>query len=253
MARFEAKRVLITGAARGIGKATADRFLSEGARILISDIREDLLKETARELSAKYGAKGAVLTFTMDVSRKADVDRMMAFLIEQWGGLDVLINNAGIANRCHFLNLSEDVWDETVAVNLKGNFLVGQAVAREMAKARSGAIVNMSSTNGLVGEVECAHYNASKGGITLLTKSMALELAPYGIRVNCVAPGFILTPMSREYLGEATRTEHVRNLVPMLRTGTPEEVAAVFAFLASDDASFITGECIVIDGGQLAF
>ena len=250
MRRFENKRVLITGGARGIGKAAAERFASEGARLLITDRRDNLLQETARELAQVHGAD--VLTFVMDVSRKADVDRMMAFVMEKWGGVDVLINNAGIAHKVPFLDLSEEAWDETIGVNLKGNFLVAQAVARVMVGAQCGVVVNMCSTNGLGAEVDCAHYNASKAGILLLTKSMALELAPHGIRANCVAPGFILTPMSRECLDEDTRNEYVRNMVPMQRTGTPEEVAGVLAFLASEDASFVTGEVITIDGGQLA-
>jgi NAD(P)-dependent dehydrogenase (short-subunit alcohol dehydrogenase family) len=250
MRRFENKRVLITGGARGIGKAAAERFASEGARLLITDRRDNLLQETARELAQVHGAD--VLTFVMDVSRKADVDRMIALVREKWGGVDVLINNAGIAHKVPFLDLSEEAWDETIGVNLKGNFLVAQAVARVMVGAQCGVVVNMCSTNGLGAEVDCAHYNASKAGILLLTKSMALELAPHGIRANCVAPGFILTPMSRECLDEDTRNEYVRNMVPMQRTGTPEEVAGVLAFLASEDASFVTGEVITIDGGQLA-
>ena len=250
MRRFENKRVLITGGARGIGKAAAERFASEGARLLITDRRDNLLQETARELAQVHGAD--VLTFVMDVSRKADVDRMIALVREKWGGVDVLINNAGNAHKVPFLDLSEEAWDETIGVNLKGNFLVAQAVARVMVSAKCGVVVNMCSTNGLGAEVDCAHYNASKAGILLLTKSMALELAPHGIRANCVAPGFILTPMSRECLDEDTRNEYVRNMVPMQRTGTPEEVAGVLAFLASEDASFVTGEVITIDGGQLA-
>jgi NAD(P)-dependent dehydrogenase (short-subunit alcohol dehydrogenase family) len=250
MARFEGKRVIVTGGARGIGKAIAERFAAEGARLLLTDRRADLLRETARDLSQQYGVE--VLTFTMDVSQKAGVDGMMAFQRATWGGVDVLVNNAGIAEKVPFLELPEDVWDETIAVNLKGVFMVGQAVARDMVAARAGVIVNMCSTNGLVGEVECAHYNASKAGVLLLTKSMALELAPFGIRVNCVAPGFILTDLSQACLDEATRNEYSHDLVPMQRFGMPEEVAGVIAFLASSDASFVTGECIVIDGGQLS-
>jgi NAD(P)-dependent dehydrogenase (short-subunit alcohol dehydrogenase family) len=251
MRRFEDKRVLITGGSLGIGKATADRFASEGARVLITGRRAEHLEATAREISQKYG--GQVLTFRMDVSRKTDVDRMMAFIMETWGGVDVLINNAGIAYTEPFLEISEEHWDQTININLKGQFLVGQAVAREMAKGRAGVIVNMSATNGLVGEKGYAHYNASKGGITLLTKSMALDLAPYGIRVNAVAPGYIVTPLSAGMDSDEFVADYIKQYIPMGRTGNPEEVASVYAFLASDDASFVTGEIVVIDGGQLAF
>lgn len=251
MRRFENKRVLITGGSLGIGKATAQRFAAEGARVLITGRRAEHLAATAREIADAHG--GEVLTFQMDVSRKADVDRMMAFVMERWGGVDVLINNAGLAYTEPFLDISEEHWDETINVNLKGQFLVGQAVAREMAKVRSGVIVNMGATNGIVGEAEYAHYNASKGGITLLTKSMALDLAPYGIRVNCVAPGYIVTPLSAGMDSEEFVADYIKHHIPLGRTGKPEEVASVYAFLASDDASFITGEVILIDGGQVAF
>jgi NAD(P)-dependent dehydrogenase (short-subunit alcohol dehydrogenase family) len=253
MRRFEEKRVLITGGARGIGRATADRFASEGARVLIADRLVDLMVQTAGEIGDKHGTQ--VLTYAMDVTRKAEVEGLVAFALDQLGGIDVLINNAGVAHLVPFLELSEEQWDETIDINLKGHFLVAQAVAREMVRAESGVIVNMSSTNGLAGELYCAHYNASKAGILLLTKTMALELAPHGIRVNCVAPGYIVTPLSSGVVFEVgTRSpeEYVRSKIPLGRTAQPEEVASVFAFLASDDASFITGEAIVIDGGQLA-
>jgi len=243
--RFEGKRVLITGAARGIGKATAHRFAAEGARLLIGDRLVEEMEETAREIRQHYG--GEVLTFALDVSA------MIAYLTERWGGVDVLINNAGIGRAApSFLDISEELWDETIAVNLKGIFLVGQAVARLMVEARSGAIVNMSSTNGLVGEAGMAHYNASKGGVTLLTKTMALDLAPYGIRVNCLAPGYIVTTMSQANVGGDRVQEYIRRNIPLGRVASPDEVASVYAFLASDDASFITGEAVVVDGGQLA-
>ena len=253
MRRFQDKRVLITGGARGIGRATADRFASEGARVLIADRLVDLMVETAGEIGEKHGTQ--VLTYAMDVTSKAEVEGLVAFALDQLGGIDVLINNAGVAHLVPFLELSEEQWDETININLKGHFLVAQAVAREMVRAGSGAIVNMCSTNGLVAESDCAHYNASKGGILLLTKTMALELAPYGIRVNCLAPGYIVTPLSAGVLIEdSSRSpeEYARTKIPLGRTAQPEEVASVFAFLASDDASFITGEAVVIDGGQLA-
>jgi 3-oxoacyl-[acyl-carrier protein] reductase len=250
MRRFDGKRVLITGAGRGIGCATAERFAAEGARLLLADRDVDTLRKTAEAIRAAYGVE--VLPYAMDVSKKADVDGMMAWALEHYGGIDVLINNAGICIGETFLETSEESWDETLGVNLKGHFLVAQAVAREMVKAGSGTIVNMSSTNGLVGEAGSAAYNASKGGVLLLTKTMALELGPYGIRVNCVAPGYIVTPMSTAVVSANLRSTYARDKIPLGRLAQPEEVASVFAFLASDDASFINGEAIVIDGGQLA-
>jgi 3-oxoacyl-[acyl-carrier protein] reductase len=250
MRRFEGKRVLITGAGRGIGRATAERFAAEGARLLMADRQADLLQGAAEDIRTRYGAE--VLAYVMDVSKKAEVDRMMAFALAHYGGIDVLINNAGVCREEPFLEITEESWDETVNINLKGHLLVAQAVAREMVKAGSGTIVNMSSTNGLVGEAGYAAYNASKGGILLLTKTMALELGPRGIRVNCVAPGYIVTPMSTEIYSTDMMFAYVRDKIPLGRVARPEEVASVFAFLASDDASFINGEAIVIDGGQLA-
>jgi 3-oxoacyl-[acyl-carrier protein] reductase len=248
--RFEGKRVLITGASLGIGKATAERFASEGAKLLMTARRADLLEDAASEIREVYGAE--IHTYPMDVSCAADVQGMVQFALEKWGGIDVLINNAGICREGNFLEATEQHWDETMAINLKGHFLVAQAIAREMVKAGSGTIVNMSSTNGLAGEAGYSAYNASKAGNLLLTKTMALELAPYGIRVNCVAPGYIVTPMSQALDSNQRVFWYARDKIPLGRPATPDEVASVFAFLASDDASFITGEAVVIDGGQLA-
>jgi NAD(P)-dependent dehydrogenase (short-subunit alcohol dehydrogenase family) len=248
--RFEGKRVLITGASLGIGKATAERFASEGARLLLTARRADLLEATAAEIRDAHGAE--IRTYPMDVSSAVDVQGMVKFALEEWDGIDILINNAGICREGNFLEASEEHWDETMSINLKGHFLVAQAVAREMVKAGSGTIVNMSSTNGLAGEAGYSAYNASKAGNLLLTKTMALELAPFGIRVNCVAPGYIVTPMSQALDSNQRVFWYARDKIPLGRPATPDEVASVFAFLASDDASFITGESVVIDGGQLA-
>jgi 3-oxoacyl-[acyl-carrier protein] reductase len=255
MQRFTNKRVLITGGASGIGRATARRFSQEGAVLMITDRDVEKLDRTSQEIREEFG--NTVHSFAMDVSRKVDVDRMASFAVDKMDGIDVLINNAGVCQLVPFLDLSEEEWDNLLDINLKGHFLVAQAVAREMVKARQGAIVNMCSTNGLVGEPYCAHYNASKGGILLLTKCMALELAPHNIRVNCVAPGFVFTPLLEGLLeldetGSREPDYYVNNFIPMARSAQPEEIAGVFAFLASDDASFMTGEVVVVDGGQLA-
>jgi NAD(P)-dependent dehydrogenase (short-subunit alcohol dehydrogenase family) len=248
--RFVGKRVLITGASMGIGKATAERFASEGARLIVTARRMDLLEAAVAEIREAYGAE--IHAMAMDVAAAADVRALVQLAMDQWGGIDILINNAGICREGNFLEATEEHWDETMAINLKGHFLVAQAVAREMVKVRSGVIVNMSSTNGLAGEAGYSAYNASKAGNLLLTKTMALELAPYGIRVNCVAPGYIVTPMSQALDSNQRVFWYAKEKIPLGRPAQPEEVAAVFAFLASDDASFITGEAVVIDGGQLA-
>jgi 3-oxoacyl-[acyl-carrier protein] reductase len=249
--RFAGKRVLVTGGASGIGEATSHRFLSEGANVVILDrSRENLAAAGARLEAAR--AEGAELVLGEgDVTSGEDVDRVVDAAVRRFGGIDVLVNNAGIAYEEPFLDISRENWDETQRINLTGMFVVAQRVAREMVQAGAGAILLTSSTNGLVGEDKYAHYNASKGGVTLLTKSLAIELGPHGIRVNAVCPGYIVTPLA-ESIDDPAFMEAYRQHLPLRRLGKPEDVAGTFAFLASDDAAFITGETVVIDGGQLA-
>lgn len=240
----------MTGGASGIGEATAHRFLSEGASVAVLDrSRENLAAAGARLEGAR--TEGAELVLTEgDVSSDADVDRAVAASVQRFGGIDILVSNAGIAYEEPFLEISRERWDETQRINLTGMFVVTQRVAREMVRAGAGTILLTSSTNGLVGEDKYAHYNASKGGVTLLTKSLAIELGPHGIRVNAVCPGYIVTPLA-ESIDDPAFMEAYRRRLPLRRLGKPEDVAGTFAFLASDDAAFITGETIVIDGGQL--
>jgi 3-oxoacyl-[acyl-carrier protein] reductase len=249
--RFAGGRVLVTGGASGIGEATAHRFLSEGANVVVLDrSRENLAAAGARLEPARRNDAELVLE-EGDVTSSEDVDRVVDAAVRRFGGIDVLVSNAGIAYEEPFLDISRERWDETQRINLTGMFVVTQRVAREMVAEGSGTILLTSSTNGLVGEDRYAHYNASKGGVTLLTKSLAIELGPHGIRVNAVCPGYIVTPLA-ESIDDPQFMEAYRRRLPLRRLGKPEDVAGTFAFLASDDAAFITGETIVIDGGQLA-
>jgi meso-butanediol dehydrogenase/(S,S)-butanediol dehydrogenase/diacetyl reductase len=244
MRGLRGKRVLITGGARGIGAATAARFLEEGARVVVLDRDETALRQFGCEHPALSGS------ITADVSDAEAVARAFKELDALWQGVDVLINNAGISVRQPFMEITPQQWRQVMDVNLNGMFFVAQQAARRMLTGGGGVILNMGSTNGLMGYHYYADYNASKAGVIELTRSMALELAPT-VRVNCVCPGYILTPMQEaEYTPEMLRA--CQSKIPLGRLGRPEEVAALFAFLASDDAAFITGHYFVIDGGEIA-
>lgn len=240
------KRVLVAGGSRGIGLAAAQRFAEEGCAVHLCGVDEG---EVADAVAQVEGARGTVC----DVSVEADVGRLLADAVDAMGGLDVVANNAGIARKETFLDMPAASWDEVLAVNLRGMFLVAQAAARHMVERNTGgAIVNMASVNGLHGEPDFAHYNASKGGVVLLTRTMAAELGPHGIRVNALCPGYIRTPLSREIDDDVVAARYVADKVPLGRAGTAEDVAAAYAFLASDDAAFVHGACLVVDGGQIA-
>jgi NAD(P)-dependent dehydrogenase (short-subunit alcohol dehydrogenase family) len=250
MRGLSGKGVLVSGGSRGIGLAAARRFLEEGCRVFVSGIDETEVKRAVLDLDPTgTRAEGEAV----DVADEEQVDRMVGAAEAFLDGIDVLVNNAGIAWRDPFLEIDAVRWDRIIDVNLRGQFLVAQRVVRRMvARGRGGAIVNMASTNALEGEAGYAHYNASKGGIAMLTRTMAIELGPHGIRVNALCPGKIATPLQGEAEDDEYTRRFVRDRIPLGRSGTPEEVAAAYAFLASDEASFITGELLVVDGGQLA-
>ncbi len=238
------KRAVITGGASGIGAATAARFVEEGCKVAILDKDAAGCEKIARDVP------GIVGSFLADVSNTADVQHAIGNVIVGLGGLDIVINNAGISIRHKFLDITPEEWNQVLAVNLSGVFYVAQAAGRYMMQHDGGVILNMASTNGIVGHPFYADYNASKAGVIELTKSMALELAPK-VRVNAVAPGYVLTPMQRaEYSDEML--EAVNQKIPLRRHAEPAEVAALFAFLASDEAAYLTGAVYQIDGGELA-
>ena len=246
------KVAIVTGGAKGIGFAIARRFASDGARVVIADINGDAGSQAVEEL----GASGAVRFVRCDVGDKADVDNLMASAVAAWGSVDVLVSNAGIAQGADFLEVSEADFDRVLRVNLKGTFLVGQAAARQMvaqikAGGAPGTIINMSSINAVVTIGNLVAYSASKGGVNQLTKVMALSLAPYGIRVNAIGPGSIMTDMLASITTDKAARHRVLSRTPLQRVGDPSEIAAIAAFLASDDASYITGQTIYADGGRL--
>ncbi len=238
------KRVLVTGGASGIGAAAVERFIDEGSRVIVLDIDPDANESIFNnhpELEAVINA---------DVSREAEVEMAFRQVDHFWGGLDVLINNAGISQRHSFLEIQIQDWRRVIDVNLNGVFIVAQQAARRMARDKSGVIINMASTNGLLGYPYYADYNASKAGVIELTRSMALELAP-DVRVVAVCPGYVMTPMQRaEYSDQMI--EEVNAKIPLRRHAEPAEIASLFAYLASSEAAFITGHCFVVDGGETA-
>ena len=243
MRGLEAKRILITGGASGIGAATAARFLDEGSVVCVLDRDADARHRIHHELPDLAGVLDA------DVTNLNQVQTAFAEAIHLMGGVDVLVNNAGISIRHNFLDITPEEWDKVIAANLTGVFYVAQTAARHMMERDGGVILQTASTNGIVGQPYYADYNATKAGVIELTKSMALELAPK-IRVCAVAPGYVMTPMQRaEYTDEMLAAVNAK--VPLRRHAQPEEIAALFAFLASEDAGYITGHVYTIDGAEI--
>ena len=246
---LEGRVAIVTGAAQGIGAACAERLAGNGAAVALWDVDDARGAELAKRLAAS-GARAQYMH--CNVARKAEVDAALAETIAAFGRVDALVNNAGIFKAADFLEISEADWDAVIDVNLKGAFLVGQAVARVMAKDSGGAIVNMSSVNGVLAIPSIASYNVSKGGINQLTRVMALALADKGIRVNAVAPGTIATELAKNaVLGSEEAKQRIMSRTPMKRLGEPAEIADVCAFLVSSAASYMTGEIVYVDGGRL--
>lgn len=244
--RLEGKVALVTGGARGIGRAICERLASEGATLAIVDI----MLETAQATADEFVAQGAsAAAFAANVAKMADAEETVKKVLDKFGRIDILINNAGITRDTLLMRMSEEDWDAVLAVNLKGTFNFIKAACRPMMKARAGKIVNIASVVGRMGNAGQANYSASKAGVIGLTKTTAKEFATRNIQVNAVAPGYIQTEMTGK-LSEAA-TEAFLQVIPMKRAGTPEDVAAVVYFLCSSDSDYVTGQVVNIDGGML--
>lgn len=245
MSRFNEKVVLVTGSSRGIGKVIAMSFANEGAAVVISDVLAEEGEKTAQEIR-ELGKQSIFVQ--CDVSDSHDVNGMIAKTVEKFGKIDVLVNNAGITRDTLMIRMKDEDWEKVLNINLKGAFYCTRAAAKEMMKKRTGSIVNISSVVGLMGNLGQANYSASKAGLIGLTKSAAKELAPRGITVNAVAPGFIETEMTQK-LSEQVK-ETYQKVIPLSYFGAPQDVANTVLFLASEDARYITGEVIRVDGGM---
>lgn len=249
--RFRGKVVIVTVASRGIGRAVAERFGAEGAIVIVN---YSASIGAAESLVEKIEAgDGHAVAIRADVGKKAEVDAMVESVVERFGRIDVLVNNAGICPFCDFLSISEELWDQVQTTNLKGTFLTSQAVAKVMVeKGIRGRIIAISSISAVGGGGQQAHYSSTKAGQDLLMKSMAIQLGPHGITCNSVAPGTIVTDINREDLANESKLEYMVNRIPLGRLGQPEDLAGPVAFLASDDAAYITGAFLLVDGGFLA-
>jgi len=245
--KLRQKTAIVTGAAQGIGLACARRLIEEGARVMLADVNAETGKASADQLG------DAAAFFRADVGDKREADTLIAATLKQFGRIDILINNAGVTHAAGFLDLAEEDFDRVLRNNLKSMFLCGQAAARVMVGQGGGVIINMSSVNAVLAIPDQVPYVVSKGAINQLTKVMALNLAPHGIRVNGIGPGTIMTELARQaVMSSEEARKKILSRTPLGRCGEPEEIAAVAAFLASDDASYLSGQTIYADGGRLA-
>ncbi|HEX6839612.1 MAG TPA: 3-oxoacyl-[acyl-carrier-protein] reductase [Polyangia bacterium] len=244
MARFSGKVALITGGARGIGRATAQAFAAEGARVIVADVDTDAAEATARALG------GGAIGLGIDVADPQSVKTVVATALARAERIDVLVNNAGITRDASLLKTSDEAWDAVIAVNLSGTFYVTREVAPHMVARGSGAIINASSVVGVYGNFGQSNYVATKSGVIGMTRVWARELGRKGVRVNAIAPGFIATDMTAKMPEDVL--EGMKKKTPLGRLGTPEDVARAYVFLASDEASFINGQVLGVDGGLVA-
>jgi len=241
------KNAIVTGAARGIGKAIAQKLAKEGLNVVVSDILFDDVQKVANELKKKFGIKS--IAVKTDISCAEDVEKLIKTTVDELGSVDFLINNAGVTRDNLAVRMSEQDWDMVLNINLKGTFLCSQAASKEMMKQRFGRIINLASVSGILGTAGQANYASSKAGVIALTKSLARELGKRNVCVNAIAPGFILTEMT-EKLPDKVREDYIAN-IPLKRAGTPEDIAEVVSFLISPAASYITGTVINVSGGLL--
>ncbi len=245
--RLAGKVAVVTGAARGIGLAIAQRFVKEGARVALADrLATEVETEAARIGTSAFAVPA-------DVGDAAEVRRLVSRTVERFGRLDCMVANAAVQAEIPFLDLTEEEFDRVIRVNLKGAFLCGQTAARHMVETGTrGAIINMSSVNAVVAHPVLVHYAASKGGISMLTKGMAVSLAPHGIRVNGIGPGTVNTPINANFFSMPGMIDRFLMRTPLGRIAEADEIASVAVFLASDEASYVTGTTIYADGGRLA-
>jgi L-rhamnose 1-dehydrogenase len=249
--RLEGKVALVTGASRGIGRAIALRLAQEGASVAVNHPGE--AKEALEVVRLIRSRGGKAISVRADIAHKRQVDRMVARVIERFGRIDILVNNAGICPFAEFLDITEETWDRTHDVNLRGVFLCSQAVARHMVeRGIRGRIISISSIASYVGGIIQAHYCPTKAGVNLLMKSMATALGPHGITCNSVLPGTVLSDMNRAFLSDADHRRQTIEHIPLGRLGEPDDIAGVVAFLASDDARYMSGAELVVDGGAFA-